>query len=394
VIDSVEGALMVSNDRKFKIVVIDPVGKHSGIHYYVDNLASAMQELGSRVRLYTTSLTGKSERESYEVRISFGQLFGPEAAWKRGARYVFGMTRAVLSARVFSPDFVHLHLMNFDWRDIYAVLLIRMLGLKIFFTVHDVENFGAKKHGKIRSFILRGGEGYIVHNQFSADKFYENPMAKKRPLAVIPHGHYFRNFPDVPSRDSARQHLNLPKDTLIFLFFGNPREEKGMDLLLRACSDLPTTVSWHLVIAGKMKPHQLEVCQKYIKQFDLQDRVIVDSQHISDENAVRYYRAASIVVVPYRIVYESGVTIMSMTLGRAVLVSNLPPLLDSIGQGKYGLSFESKDVSSLRSALLKVVDMRGQLDDLGALGASHVADTRDWGVIAGQTLKFLARLSE
>jgi glycosyltransferase involved in cell wall biosynthesis len=167
----------------------------------------------------------------------------------------------------------------------------------------------------------------------------------------------------------------------MFLFFGNPREEKGLDLLISALSTLKTVPGWRLVIAGKMRPAQLQSVEASITREGLVEQVRIDARHVPDDETVAYYRASDLVVVPYRAVYESGVTIMAMSLQRAVLVSDLEPLVEKIKPGKTGLVCRRNDVESLAASLREAVERRSELDDLGAKGYQDVLSSRGWSLI-------------
>jgi len=126
-----------------------------------------------------------------------------------------------------------------------------------------------------------------------------------------------------------------------------------------------------------------------VRAHDPRGRIRVDAKHVSDEETLAYYRAADLVVVPYRSIYESGVTIMAMSLGRAVLVSNLPPLVDSIARGKAGLIFASNDADSLATALRDALKRRDELDEIGSFGQIYVRHARDWMEIGEHMLAFM-----
>ena len=374
------------------VVIIDPFGKHSGHHYYVGALATALCAHGARVLVHVTEQTGVTGVEPYEATVSFGQLYGPEPAWKRGIRYVRGMIRAMISARKRGAQVVNLHIFNFDLRDAFAAWLARLLGMKAVLTLHDVENFGKQSHRLMRRLTLAGGNGYILHNAYSYSSFQNTKCDQHKPVAVLPHGHYCNSFASVPSRKQARCDLGLPLDTPIFLFFGNSRHEKGLDLLIEACGNLSAQEDWLLLIAGKMKPHLYAYYSALAQCNDPGGHMRIDAKHISDEETAAYYRAADLVVVPYRSIYESGVTIMAMSLGRALLVSDLPPLVDSIAGGQAGLIFASEDRVALTAALENALDRRAELDHIGECGYRHVRDVRDWGKIGASTLDFLQKI--
>ncbi len=380
--------LLKSTDE-LTVAIVDPFGKHTGHHYYVDALARSLCAQGARVLVYVTELTGVSGAEPYEAFVSFGELYGPEPALLRGLRYLWGMIKAMCLARLGGAQVVSLHIFHFDIRDVIAVWLPRFLGMKPVLTLHDIESFGRNVNRLFRWLTLAGGSGYVLHNRHCLAAFMKAERGIDKPVVVVSHGNYCGRFADVPSREQARRKLGLAAERPILLFFGNSRPEKGLDLLIEACGKLQRETKWQLVIAGKMKPPQLAYYSSLARAQVSEGRIRIDAKHVSDEDAVRYYRAADIVVVPYRMIYESGVTIMAMSLGRAVLVSNLPPLVDSIASGKAGMIFESGDANSLATALERALKHRCELDEIGIFGYNYVCQERDWGKIGDVTYTFM-----
>ncbi|MDR3410853.1 MAG: glycosyltransferase family 4 protein [Formivibrio sp.] len=374
------------------VAIVDPLGKHGGLHYYVEALANALANQGVRVLVYVTELTGVSGQEKYEPVVSFGQLYGPESALVRGWRFARGIVKAMLSARLNRAQMVNLHIFNFDARDAASVWLARLLGMKTLLTIHDVERYGTKGHRLLRRLTLAGASGYILHSQFCLEAFLTVEGKINKPVAIIPHGHYGKSFAHVPTRAEARGLLRMPEEPCTFLFFGNSRLEKGLDLLIEACGRLRRRNDWRLIIAGKMKPEQQAYYAAIVQAHDPNGFIRMDARFVPDEEAVAYYRAADLVVVPYRVCYESGVTIMAMTLGVAVLVSDLSPLVETIAQGRAGITFVSDNVDSLAAALVHAIEHRDQLDMIGTLGQKHVECERDWEKIGAATLQFLQQI--
>lgn len=372
--------------RALTLAIVDPFGKHSGHHYYVEGLARALSAHGARVLVRVTELTGIRGDEPYDVAVCFGQIYGAEPAWKRGLRYMRGMIKAMVSVRLKGAQVVSLHIFNFDIRDISTVWMARLLGLNVILTVHDLDSFGKQSHRFMRFLTISGGSAYVLHNRHCVAAFEKSEGKLSKPVRMIPHGHYIDSFACIPTRQDARQQLGLPEHPPIVLFFGNSRLEKGLDLLIEAAGKVRHSSDWRLVIAGKMKPHQRAYYSELIERHDRDKRIRMDAKHISDEEAVAYYRASNLVVAPYRAIYESGTMIMAMSLGRAVLVSDLPPLLDQIADGRAGMSFESNNVNSLAAALERALDRSGQLDAYGEVGLQNVRKQRDWMTIGGDFL--------
>jgi D-inositol-3-phosphate glycosyltransferase len=372
------------------IAIIDPLGRHGGQHYYINGVACGLSKTGRRVLVYIPKFTGVTGRESYEVFVSFGQLYGSDPVLLRGWRYLHGLIVSTVSAKWRGANVVSHHLFHYGLREVGAVWLARILGMKVILTLHDVESFGQPGSHLLRSLVLAGAAGFILHNRFSMGAFERSAEAKDghKPRAIIPHGHYVDFLPPLP-RAEARAALGLPKDPMIFLFFGNSRQEKGLDLLFKACAGMKGRPGWMILVAGKMASYQLIHYRSLIDRYGLGKFVRVDAKHVSDDEASAYYGAANLVVVPYRRIYESGVTIMAMSLGRAVLVSNLEPLVESIAGGEAGLVFESDDVKSLLAHLMQAMEERSSLDSIGARAKAHVIAARDWAKIGKMTGQFV-----
>lgn len=367
------------------ISIIDPLGKHGGHHYYVDGTARGLTEAGHRVHVYLTAFTGVTAGRGYEERIAFGELFGTDPTALRALRYFVGLGKSLWWARMAGTKVVNLHAFHHDIRELTAIWGCRFLGMRVALTIHDIESFGSPRSSSIRRLALAGANILIFQNRFSKETFERLSGTTGQRSAIVPHGHYCDAYPNPPSREDARCHLGLGSDDFIFLFFGNPRKEKGLDLLIRALAPLRGQPGWLLLIAGKMKPTQEAAIRGLVAEAGLEDRVRMNTRHIPDEETPDYYRAADIIVVPYRQIYESGVTIMSMSMARAALVSDLEPLTEKIIPAKTGLVFHCNDEANLTAALLESLDRRNELDSFGKEGQIQVKTKRNWTRI-GQSL--------
>lgn len=68
------------------------------------------------------------------------------------------------------------------------------------------------------------------------------------PCHVIPNG---ASVPaTMQNRQAARRLLNVPDDAFVVLFLARLNPKKGLDLLLRAASEIPSSIPLHLLIAG------------------------------------------------------------------------------------------------------------------------------------------------
>lgn len=371
-----------------KAGILDPLGHHGGFHYYTDGLAAGLSAAGVDVTLYGFDL--KPRPNSLYTRISsFAKLYGGEPGWLRGLRYLKGVISAVVDARRRGISIIHLHCFHYDVREITAAFAIKLAGMRAVATLHDVNSFGEKGGEKGRGILLRLVDGVIAQNEFSARAIIQSdalPSAKE--FTVVPHGNYVDDYPCPPSRSEAREALGLPKDRCIVLFFGNPRREKGLDILLEAVGILRDDNILALV-AGKVKQDTLEELRA-AEGGSLAGLIRVDAGHVSDADAERYYRAADMVVIPYRHIYESGVALMAMSLSRCVVYSDLEPLIDTVGEA--GIPFKTEDAYDLALKLSAMALRPAAVDHYGDLGSARVRSTRGWSRVGELTGSFYRKV--
>ncbi len=165
------------------------------------------------------------------------------------------------------------------------------------------------------------------------------PAQRHDAVAFNPHPLY-DNFGQAVSKAEARQHLNLPEDKTILLFFGFIRDYKGLDLLIDAFGD-PTLqdLGAKLIVAGEFygdpKPYHNQIAR-----LDIGSRVALHTDFIPDHEVNRYFCAADLVVQPYKSATQSGVTQIAFHFGKPMVVTNVGGLAEIVPDGKVGFVVE------------------------------------------------------
>ena len=163
-----------------------------------------------------------------------------------------------------------------------------------------------------------------------------------KPAQLVPHPLYDTFGPPVSMKE-ARAHLNLPPDDPIILFFGFIRKYKGLDLLLKAVSDLQSAFSdqsaisqLKLLVAGEFYEDETAY-QNQIDQLGIRNRVILKTNFIPDSEVRYYLCAANLLVQPYRNATQSGVTPLAYYFEKPMVVTNVGGLPALVPHGKSGL---------------------------------------------------------
>lgn len=383
-----------------RVAVIDPLGQYAGNHHYTDDMARGLLRAGVEVTVYAHGgAVHRPSHRPYKYVESFYRIYGSRPILVRGFQFV----RCLLAtyARIVrqDADIVHIQLWAHDVREVAQVGLARLLRKKVIVTAHEAKGWRsggalhgtpeATREGKNRrssQWIIDRSDGVIVHNRYSYEQL-TSAFAPRNPVAIVPYINHAESLGALPDRTEARELLTLPHGQKIFLFFGNCRPEKGLDLALQALSQLKDCEDEFLfVTAGKMKPDEEAYFRSLVDELEVGSIVRMEVGLVPDDEAIAYYRAADIIVLPYRHIYDSGVAMTASTCARAILTSDLPPMLELTENGRLGLHFRTGDVDDLALKMKRVLGMGTELDALGAEAQKKVLSERDPDVIAAQIL--------
>ncbi len=164
------------------------------------------------------------------------------------------------------------------------------------------------------------------------------PAQRHDSVAFNPHPLY-DNFGQAVSKAEARQHLNLPEDKTILLFFGFIRDYKGLDLLMRAYAKIKNQKSkienLLLVVAGEFYNNGAQYGELE-KELGLEGTIEWRTDFIPDDQVRYYFSAADLIVQPYKTATQSGVTQIAYHFERPMLVTRVGGLAEIVPNGKVG----------------------------------------------------------
>lgn len=168
----------------------------------------------------------------------------------------------------------------------------------------------------------------------------------KKPRLLSPHP-LFDNFGSRISRSEAINKIGADDNFKYILFFGFIRDYKGLDLLIEAFADERfKRIPVKLIIAGEFYSDS----QKYldmIEKYNLNDRIILRTDFISNEEVAGYFCTADIIAQPYKSATQSGVTQIGFHFEKSMLVTDVGGLSEIILNGKIGyvVKPDSKEIA-------------------------------------------------
>jgi len=315
--------------------------------------------------------------------------------------YYYKLLAYCLSAK---PTIFHILWNNkFETLDRTVLMLYyRCLGKRPVLTVHNV-NAGIRdaKDSVFNRLTLRVqyrlAEHLFVHTEQMRRELIQEFGVYPSRVTVIPFG--INNAVPMTSLGSceARRTLGIGADEKTLLFFGHITAYKGLEYLVAAFRNLCDQYDdLRLIIAGKPNPSDgyWGLIRKAINKELRSDRVLIRAEHIPDEDTEVYFKAADVLVMPYRHVYQSGVLFLSYSFGLPVLAADVGALKDEIVEGKTGYVFNPEDPVSLEMAIKRYFtsDLYRNLDSQRTEICAYATKRHSWDVVGQMTVKVYADL--
>lgn len=202
------------------------------------------------------------------------------------------------------------------------------------------------------NYFIKSVDGFLtmsksVLNDLEKFKF-------RKPKILSPHPIY-DHYGKIEEREKALTNIHLSKEDRYILFFGFIRDYKGLDLLLKAFSNpyfKPNKIK--LIVAGEFYADE-EKYHTLIKEFHLEDEVILRTDYISNSEVPHYFNAADIVAQPYKSATQSGVTQIGYHFNKPMLVTNVGGLPEIIPHMKVGYVVPP-DAEKIADALVDFFD--------------------------------------
>ena len=150
--------------------------------------------------------------------------------------------------------------------------------------------------------------------------------------------------------------------------------------MLRAMPNIDSSI--HLIIAGDTAKDDFNKYQSIIDELDLSSRLVLDINYISEEKRELYFKAADCLALPYELIFQSGVLLMSMSYGLPVVASQIPSFEEVIEDGKNGLFFEKGNSDDLANQLNTLMTNKDLINEIPQNAIRNMKENYCWDSIA------------
>ena len=323
-----------------RVVIIGPAYPlRGGLATYNEQLARAFRAAGDEVRLVTFSL--QYPNFLFPGQTQFSTEAGPsDLAIEVSLNSVNALSWLAVGRRLRRerPDLVVFRFwLPFMGPALGTVArLVRRNGHTRVVAITDnvIPHEKRPGDGLLTRYFLRACDGFVTMSRSVLSDLQRLGFGDK-PALYRPHPLY-DNFGPIKPKAKALAALKLPDNVGYLLFFGFIRAYKGLDILLEAFEDARIAMlQIKLIIAGEFyedaAPYKV-----VIQEYKLQDRLILATDFIPNEEVVNYFCAADLIVQPYKNATQSGVSQIAYHFERPMLVTNVGGLAELIPAGVVG----------------------------------------------------------
>ena len=273
---------------------------------------------------------------------------------------------------------------------ICQVLVVKALGTKVVWTVHNLQNH-EQKHKELELFfssiIARLADAIIAHCEAANREIQIVFNVKENEkIAVVPQGNYLNVYKNSVSQNDARNRLNLSPTDLAFVYFGRIRLYKGLLELIESFQKLDSSHVKLIIVGEPGYEHFGKLLSKKARE-DTNIQLIL--QFIPDDEVQIYLNAADIMVLPYRDVLNSGAAILGMSFGKAIIAPHLGCMSDVLGDSG-GFLYDPGKEDGLLNAMRNALASRAKLREMGNYNL-RLAKKLDWRDIAESTYRVYQR---
>ena len=368
-----------------KAAIIDPIGIKAGMDSYDCNLLSSLARIDVDGLLYSNFLWNEFPEKSFHF---FSESIGHSLSgiFLLPLKYL----KIIRHAKLRSCDSIIIHVFHFNRMDEWVLEKIKAHGMKTIVIVHDVESFiSVTNSTRLKRVCEKLADVLVVHNNFvfeELSKRISKETAEK--IHVIPHGDFLNLASGSLSKAQARKKLGLNLEKKIVLFFGMIKETKGLDTLLHAWKNVDADSS--LIIAGRLRNISFRKYQEIIDLEPASKNIHLMLRQIKNEERDLLLRAADLVVLPYKRIYQSGVLIMSMSYGVPVIVTRLKAFEEVLKHRYNALLVDVEDTRQLSEAISTLLNDTDLQESLASNALKTIHSKHNWSEIAMKFSKFIS----
>ena len=350
---------------------------------------------GGEIRFFASDLLDQPIPDGIEV-IPLFNYSRKRSRISKFTSYVNSMVKILVAAFSNPMDVYHFQWFKFPPVDLLCVIILKKFaGACVVFTAHNVVPHGGEKGrhwflGKIYKAVDR----IVVHNANTADEISRRFSIDRDRFSVLRHGLINLEGRGTPKYQQQLSDFVAGHESC-FLFIGYGTHYKGLDLLLEAWPKVSSTAARKvgLVVVGAVEDDLKPIAKR--AACESADTLLVVDAHVPEADLYHALQLCDVVVLPHRIISQSGVLLSVIGLGVPMLVAALPGLLEPLSIAPVGWQFDGTK-KGLVSQLMYLADHPEEVSDVRNNREAWEAISReyDWKTIADRAVTVYRNVRE
>jgi glycosyltransferase involved in cell wall biosynthesis len=370
----------------------------AGIKTAVYGLSKELVKRGHDVTVYTSNAY---DYKSNTDRVGAYDVDGINVVYFKNyfpRRYFFtpGMIQR-MKRELQEYDVVHMHDTR-TFQNLVSYYYCRKYGTPYVISAHGtlpyiVEKILLKKiHDYLIGYrIIRDASRLIAISPTEAEQYREIGVNEDR-IVEIPNAVNVDDFEELPEKGTFRERYNL-KDGNIVLYVGRIHKIKGLDILIRAYSELlKEKKDLKLVIAGNDFGY-LGKLKELVNKLKIKDKVIFPG-FISGQTKLAAYVDADVLVLPSEKEVFGIVVAEAAMCGTPSIVTKGCEVSDIIKKENFGLVVKQGAVHELKDAMMLLLEDKKLSKIMGENGRRYVLDNWTWDKVGAKVERVYREITQ
>ena len=339
-----------------------PAEGHGGAPYVVYEISKRLSERGHEVTVYTTDANDKYSRVSNGIKNTEGvnvyyfKNISNSLAYEHKLFISPGMVTA-MREEINNFDIIHLHDFR-TFQNIIAHHYAKKYGVPYIVQAHGSVVRIIKKQRLKSVFdtlfgyaILKDSKKLIALNRSESERLNDMGVDENK-IEIVPNGIALSEYDDLPQKGDFRKEYSIRDDEKIILYLGRIHKIKGVDLLVKAFSNLVKELdNVRLVIVGPDDGF-LSTLKIQIENLKIRGKILLTGP-LYESDKLKTYVDADVYVLPS--VYETfPLTVLeACACGTPVIVTDRCGIADIIdNEVGYVVQYDEEE---LENALFKIL---------------------------------------
>lgn len=368
-----------------RVLLID----HSLLNGYTLGLAGGLHANGVQVWVGGPANSGEQPLPGEEQRVTaiYPRSGVPGQRARKAGEAAIGAASFPCLLASARPDICHL-----QWptalNATYALLAKRLSRIPLVYTVHNPTGRvkEPEPHQETQDRLIALADLILAHGPAMRQLVVDAHPGATHKTHAVEIGNYENVIHRYP-RAQARARLDLPLEEPLFVFVGQLRPRKGVDLLLEAFAEhYQGGGRGHLLIAGTATVPTYEARLREVAR-PCESRVhwLVSKRPAPQSTLDLAISAANQVVLPFQDASHSASLVLAMTYGRCVVSTAVGEVSRTLGD--RGILVSPGDRHGLAQALALAERDATLCDELGKRARDYALAELSWSKVGARTLE-------